>query len=50
MSTETDKFNFTPKAHISISRVDHCTSIMKSVDDIFQVSFIYYNSNKLNLN
>lgn len=36
MSTETDSFNFQPRAHISISRVDHSTSIMKSVDDIFQ--------------
>lgn len=37
MSTETEnQFNFAPKAHISISRVDHNTSIMKSVDDIFQ--------------
>lgn len=32
---KTDKFNFAPKAHISISRVDHSSSIMKAVDDIF---------------
>ena len=36
MSTEADSFSFQPRAHISISRVDHSTSIMKSVDDIFQ--------------